>query len=198
MNHIVSKLLIYGDMPKDSILMELSNICECLENKSESKDVLTTRLYKQIKNILKVATDYGFDDNLWHNYLTYLLITDENPFSLTCEKIGAGNGSVNQFAKSDFLQFKKLFDYDFSVLEKELSVNCFSILSDYKAIGKPELMYNRNVSEKVRSLSKKLETAKDEDEFFDIITGFYKSYGVGMESLSFMLSTKWIRLCETI
>ena len=38
-------------------------------------------------------------------------------------------------------------------------------------------MYNHNVSEKVRALSKKLEAAKDEQEFFDVVTGFYKAYG---------------------
>ncbi|MFQ9933916.1 MAG: ATP-binding protein [Lachnospiraceae bacterium] len=184
MNHIISKLLIYGDMDKESILMELSDICEKLENNTETKDKLTTRLYCQIKRILKLATDYGFNENLWHNYLTYLLITDENPFSITCEKVGAGDGSVNYFAKNDFKAFKALFDYDFSRLEKELSVNCFSILSNYKAIGKPELMYNKNVSEKVIELSRKLEAAEDENQFFNYVTGFYKAYGVGMFGLN--------------
>ena len=47
----------------------------------------------------------------------------------------------------------------------------------YKAIVKKDLMYNHNVSEKVRALSKKLEAAKDEQEFFDVVTGFYKAYG---------------------
>ena len=45
-------------------------------------------------------------------------------------------------------------------------------------------LYNKNVSEKVRSLSKKLEAAKDEKEFFDAVTGFYKDYGVGMFGLN--------------
>lgn len=45
-------------------------------------------------------------------------------------------------------------------------------------------MYNHNVSEKVRALSKKLEAAKDEQEFFDVVTGFYKAYGVGMFGLN--------------
>lgn len=193
MNHITSKLLIYGDMPKDSILMELSDICEKLENGTQSKDILTTRLLCQVKRILKVATDYGFNENLWHNYLTYILITDENPFSITCEKVGAGDGSVNQFARSDFKAFKELFDYDFSELERELSVNCFSVLSDYKAIGKPELMYNKNVSEKVIALSRQLESASDENEFFDYVTGFYKAYGVGMFGLN-----KAFRIAEGI
>ena len=45
-------------------------------------------------------------------------------------------------------------------------------------------MYNKNVSEKVRSLSKKLEQTENEKEFFDVITGFYKDYGVGMFGLN--------------
>ena len=127
MYNIVSKLIIYGDMPKDSILMELSNIIKEYKQADEQqglsenkKSEIITHLYKQVKRILEVATDYGFNDNLWHNYLTYLLITDENPFSITCEKIGASNGSVNHFAKNDFKQFQVLFDYDFSEMEIKL------------------------------------------------------------------------------
>ena len=191
MHNIVSKLIIYGDMPKDSILMELSNIIkeykqadEHQELSENKKSEIITRVYQQVKRILEVATDYGFNDNLWHNYLTYLLITDENPFSITCEKIGASDGSVNHFAKNDFKQFQALFDYDFSEMENKLGIDCFCQLENYQAIGKPELMYNKNVSEKVRSLSKRLEAAKDENEFFAYVTEFYKDYGVGMFGLN--------------
>ena len=45
-------------------------------------------------------------------------------------------------------------------------------------------MYNKNVSEKVQALSEKLENAKDEQEFFDGVTQFYKDYGVGMFGLN--------------
>ena len=44
--------------------------------------------------------------------------------------------------------------------------------------------WNKNVSEKVRDLSEKLESAKDEEEFFDHVTQFYKDYGVGMFGLN--------------
>ena len=184
MYNIVSKLIIYGDMDEESILMKLSNIIRKYKETDYKKDEIITELYCQVKRILQVSTDYGFDDNLWHNYLTYLLITDENPFSLTCEKMGANDGSVNHFAENDFKQFKALFDYDFTEMEKTLGIDCFTQLEHYKAIGKPELMYNKNVSEKVRTLSKKLSDSKDEKEFFDHVTDFYKDYGVGMFGLN--------------
>ncbi|NLL94025.1 MAG: ATP-binding protein [Clostridiales bacterium] len=184
MNDIVSKLLLYGDMPQDSILMELCNICREVKKEGFEKDILVTSVYKQIKKLLEISTDYAFDRNLWHNYLTYLLITNENPFTITCEKVGAKDGSVNYFAKNDFKIFKQLFDYDFSLLETKLGIDCFSQITSYKAIGKPELMYNKNVSEKVRTLSEALEKATDEEQFFNLVTGFYKDYGIGMFGLN--------------
>lgn len=190
MNRIVSKLIMYTDMPQDCVLLELSRIFARLsesplqELSDGQKDAFTADIYKQVKRLLVVATDYGFDKNLWHNYLTFLLITDENPFSITCEKVGAKDGSVNFFAKNDFKAFKQLFDYDFDWVERALGIDCFQRLCNYKAIGKPELMYNKNVSEKVRALSEKLETAKDEEAFFTFVTDFYKAYGVGMFGLN--------------
>lgn len=184
MYNIVSKLLIYGDMPKDSIIMELSDIFKKMYDNSQTKDELITRVFTQIKHLLQVSTDYGFDKNLWHNYLTFLLITNENPFTLTSEKTGANDGSVNIFAKNDFRAFKELFDFDFSKIEDYLGIDCFTCISNYKAVHKKELMYNKNVSEKVQTLSKKLETAKNEDEFFNYVTSFYKDFGVGMFGLN--------------
>ncbi len=184
MNQIISNLLVYGQLPEDSILWQLADICEKLKNGTESKDTLRTRVFGQVKNLLTVATDYAFDKNLWHNYLTFLLITNENPFSLVCEKMGAQDGTVNCFVKHDFETFMKLFDYDFSWLEEALSVDCFTHLTHYKAIRKKELMYNKNVSEKVRTLSEKLENARDSEEFFRHVTDFYKDYGVGMFGLN--------------
>ena len=58
MHNIVSKLLIYGDMPKDSILMELSDIIREYKSDDYKKDDIITRIYNQIKRILEVSTDY--------------------------------------------------------------------------------------------------------------------------------------------
>lgn len=180
----IAKLIMYGDIPEDSILYQLGEIFRDFEQKKADSAVLTRRVYTQIKRLLTLATDYGFDENLWHNYLAYFLITNENPFSITCEKIGANVGSVNNFAFNDFAAMRALFDYDFSRLEKALGIDCFSQISDYHAIHKKELMYNKNVSEKVRSLSRQLERAEDVRAFFDAVTGFYRDFGVGMFGLN--------------
>lgn len=180
----ISKLIMYGDMDENCILYRLGEIFRRYDEKTASKPELIKDIYTQLKRILIVATDYGFNYNLWHNYLTFFIVTNENPFSITCEKVGANDGSVNHFAKNDFRVFKNLFDFDFSPIEKELGIDCFSQLSDYKSIGKPELMYNKNVSEKIIALSAELEKAADENGFFDSVTAFYRDYGVGMFGLN--------------
>lgn len=180
----IAKLIMYGDMDKDCILYQFGEIFRRFDEKTASKPELVKDIYTQLKRLLIVATDYGFNHNLWHNYLTFYLVTNENPFSITCEKVGANDGSVNHFAKNDFRVFKNLFDFDFSKIEKELDIDCFSQLSDYRAIGKKELMYNKNVSEKIIALSAQLEKAADENEFFDSVTAFYRDFGVGMFGLN--------------
>ncbi len=180
----IAKLILYGDIPTDCLLYQMGEIFRDFEKGSESDAALTRRIYTQMKHLLTLATNYGFDKNLWHNYLAYILITNENPFSITCEKVGANEGSVNHFARNDFAAMKALFDFDFSPIEKALGIDCFTQISNYHAIAKKELMYNKNVSEKVQALSLRLEEAKDVDAFFDAVTGFYKDYGVGMFGLN--------------
>lgn len=180
----IAKLILYRDLGEDSILLKLSGIFRDYELDLAEKENLTSRIYEQMKALLDLSTQYGFDKNLWHNYLTFILLTNENSFSMTSEKVGANDGTVNHFAKADFAVFKKLFDFDFGPIEKDLGIDCFSTVCNYHSIPKKERMYNRNVSERVQEISEKIEEAKDADEVFTIITDFYKAYGVGMFGLN--------------
>ena len=192
MYRLTSKLVIYKNIDQNSILFRLSDICRQFEAGSYEKEDLITNIYVEINRLLDISTRYGFDKNLWHNYLAFVLAMTENPFTLVSEKIGASVGTVNKFARSDFCIFKQLFDYDFSGMEKELDIDCFTIITDYEAVVKSEQIFNKSVSEKVQQLSRAIEQAKDETELYQIITGFYKSYGVGKFGLNkaFRISTE--------
>ena len=184
MHRLTSNLLIYRNFPKDNILFQMAEICRDFQTGNFGKEELTARIYGQVNRLLDIATRYGFDHNLWHSYLAYLIAVNENPFSLTAEKTGAHEGSANNFARNDFKIFKKLFDYNFSRIESELDINCFSILSDYQAIEKKEQFYNKNVSEKVALLTRQIEECDHEYDIFRCVTNFYKKYGVGKFGLN--------------
>ena len=184
MDQLVSRLLLYGDLGQDSILRKLADVFQAWKEGSAPRQALIRSIYDQVKALLDLATDYGFDENLWQNYLTYLLMTNENSFSLITERVGALDGSVNHFAKNDFQVFQALFHYDFSEIEQDLGIDCFTTLCRYEAIYKHERRYNKNVSEKVRALSRRLAAAQDVDEFFHLVVEHYRQYGVGCIGLN--------------
>ena len=184
MYRLISKLVIYREFEKDSILARLSDICETFYSGEYDRDALITQIYTQINALLKISTRYGFDTNLWHNYLAFILAMSENPFTMVCEKVGANEGSVNAFARSDFRIFKELFDYDFSEIEQALGIDCFTVVRNYQAVVKSEQIYNKSVSEKVQSLSRAIERAADDEELYRVITQFYQTYGVGKIGLN--------------
>lgn len=180
----LANLVVYRNIDADSILFRLADIFRTFDGGRYDRQALTADIYAQIHRLLDVSTQYGFDTNLWHNYLAWLLATTENPFSLSCEKVGARVGSVNQLAKGDFRIFKALFDFDFGPIERELGIDCFSIIGNYQALAKEQKKYNHSVSEKVRALSAAIEATTNADDVFDVVTGFYKAHGVGMFGLN--------------
>lgn len=184
MHKLVSKLIVYRNLPADNILMPLAKVYAQVEGGSYNKEEVIGAVYDQIHKLLDIATVYGFNKNLWHNYLTYLLVSVETPFAITCEKEGACEGSVNALAMNDFAIFKALFEYDFTALEKELGINCFDIITNYKAVAKKETRFNKNISEKVQGLSEKLEQAVTVEAFYALVTAFYGAYGVGKLGLN--------------
>lgn len=188
MYRLISRLIVYRDLENDRILRPLADIIRDfdagLADESLDKESLVSRIYAEIHKLLDVATVYGFDDNLWHNYIAYILVTCETPFSITCEKLGDRGGSVENFAKNDLAVIKQIFDYDFARLEQELHIDCFSVIENYKSVKKSDKIYNANVSERVKTLSKQIESSGSADELYDIITAFYRDYGVGKLGLN--------------
>lgn len=175
-----ARLVVYRGFPADSIFRQLCSIIREFDEGSAPKYELIDRIHAQIKALLDLSTECGFDGDLWHCYLTWLLMTHENSFSLVCEKKPAPQGTVNLFVLQDLQVFRELFDYDFSRLEKRLNLDCFSLITHYHAVAKSERMYNRGVSEMVLQMVDKLENSESAEEMYDALTDFYTRYGAGI------------------
>ena len=179
-----AKLLLYSNLGEDAILTRMADIFRDWETGACDKPSLISRIYAQVKRLLDLATVYGFDRNLWQNYLTFVLMTNENSFTLTAERQGASEGSVNHFARADFAVFKRLFHFDFAPIEADLGIDCFTVLTHYTTIPKKAQMYYRTVSEKVQELSTAIDAAQTTDEVFSLVTDHYRDCGVGMFGLN--------------
>ena len=89
-----ARLVVYRGFPADSIFRQLCSIIREFDEGSAPKYELIDRIHAQIKALLDLSTECGFDGDLWHCYLTWLLMTHENSFSLVCEKKPAPQGSI--------------------------------------------------------------------------------------------------------
>ncbi len=191
MHRYTAGLIVYQNLLQDELLRDLSAIFSRLENDERrlqddpsTLDSIISEVYRQIHKLLELATVYGFDGNLWQNYLAWLLAMTENPFSFACEKRGFRDGSVNQLVLHDLRLIHALFHYRFEPVEQALSINCFSLITHYRALEKEQKNYNWFVSSKVRALSCQLSEAEDEHQMLQVLTAFYQDHGAGVLGLN--------------
>ena len=160
-----NELMLYKNMEYGEILKDMTFLIENSESEYYNKEDLRGLLFECVNSLLELSVSHGFEGNLWHTYLTYLLASDENAYSTSCEIVGDVDGSINQIALHDFAIFKEMFDYDFSRLEKDLDAECFQILLDYKNVTGGGKVFNRRIRDRICDLSKSLGQAEDVDDF---------------------------------
>ena len=175
----IHELIIYKNLEQEQILNDMTFLMENYDNEYYNQEDLKSLLFECTGSILELCVDHGFEGNLWHDYLTFLLANDENAYSTSCEIVGETGGSINKVALHDFAIFKELFDYDFSAMEAGLGVDCVSMILDYTGSGTHGSVFNGRIRDRICALAKSLGQTKDAEEFKASVTQFYKEFGVG-------------------
>jgi predicted AAA+ superfamily ATPase len=193
MHHLLSNLIVYQSLREDYVLSGIAAVSRELEELSgdsarslsqRDADRLRSQVFQCVHRIMEQGTTYGFEGDLWADYISLLLMTDENPLALVSEKREMADGSASYFANHDFSVIQPLMNYDFSPMEKLLGIDCLSTLKHYHSIRKPERMYFSYISQAVNRLSRDLCAAADTAAFSHYIRAFYRDYGVGMFGLN--------------
>ena len=174
-----NELMLYKHMENGQILQDITFLIENYQNDYYNMEDMKGLLYDAVNEILEMAVSHGFEGDLWHNYLTYLMASHENAYSTSCEIVGSVDGSINQVALHDFEIFKELFDYDFADMESVMGVDCISMLHDYVGTSGHGSVFNQRIRDRICDLSKSLAKADTAEEFKAVITQFYKEFGVG-------------------
>ena len=126
----VNELMLYRHMEQGEGLNDMAFLMENYDNEYYNKEDLRGLLFDSVNEILELAVSHGLTGNLWHDYLTYLLASDENAYSTSCEIVGAIDGSMNQVAMHDFAIFKELYDYDFTELTDDQLEDQLHVVDD--------------------------------------------------------------------
>ena len=174
----IRECILYRDFEQGELLEKMTMLMEDISHPKVlyGKD---GEYFACIHQLVEMAGTYGFAGNLWHDYLTYLLVNHENAFSTACEIVGPVEGTINAFAMHDFEIFKELYDFDLKELEKIYPSVDSSLITDYQNINEGSKVFNKRIRDRICTLAQKLAKAESTEEFMDDMVQFYKEFGVG-------------------
>ena len=174
-----NELMIYRNLDYGKILRDMTFLIEHEGSGYYNQEDLRTLFFECVNGILELSGQHGLEGNLWHTYLTFLLVNDENAYSTACEIRGMIEGSINEVALHDFAIMKELFDYDVQELGRNLGATAHELLFDYKGTKQEGHVYNRRIRDRICTLAVHLAETKTPRDFKEVMTQFYKEFGVG-------------------
>lgn len=178
----IHQLILYRGLNNEEPIRLIKKLMSTLTLTEEEIVDLRNEFLLQL---LSLATTYGFDENLWQCYLVYLVMMDENPFSLSCERFwGPEPGSsILDYVESDFALLYAMFHQPFEGLDPETK-RILSPLISYRARTKPANLYHKEVGSLVKELRLACLEAKDSHDFMAKFVDHYRGEGVGVFGLN--------------
>ncbi|MCD8022998.1 MAG: hypothetical protein LUF30_08535, partial [Lachnospiraceae bacterium] len=188
----VNELILYRNFENGQILEDmewvLAHVTAVVGEKDADASVqgeMKKRFFSCMHALIDLAGTYGFEGNLWHSYLTLILVNHENVFSTSCEIRGismeapprkssaaersrddenaahcaADGGSRLKLARHDFAIFMELFALDFSGLEEKLGAGFFEEILHYNRGDVEGKVFNRRIRDRICELSAELACA---------------------------------------
>ena len=174
-----NELMIYRNLDYGKILRDMTFLIEHEGSGYYNQEDLRTLFFECVNGILELSEQHGLEGNLWHTYLTFQLVNDENAYSTACEIRGMIEGSINEVALHDFVIMKELFDYDVQELGRNLGATAHELLFDYKGTKQEGHVYNRRIRDRICTLAVHLAETKTPRDFKEVMTQFYKEFGGG-------------------
>lgn len=128
--------------------------------------------------LVSFATEFGLSGDIWKQWIAYLIISDENPFSLACERRKiADEASMIKLAEGDFEEIYKLFNEGFESEDDGIR----ELFRTYKAPYKSERINPSGA--KIKELAGKLADSGNPSEFAQIVRNYYEENGCGIYGL---------------
>jgi hypothetical protein len=173
------ELILYKDNENAKLLSDMAWLMEHHDDDFYNREDKRALLYECVYSLIDFAGNHGFYGNLWHCYLTNLLVNNENTYSKGCEIRGEIEGSINLAALHDIGIFKEFYDYDLNILKESLDVPELDYITDYVASKGESKVYNQRICKRICELAVRFLKDTTPEDMKATLTSFYKEYGVG-------------------
>lgn len=172
-------LILYKEFENGKLFYDFTWIMENYQSEYYNKEDIEGLFYECLKRLMELAESHGLEGNLWHSFLAFLLVNNENAYSRACEIRGKIEGSINAIASHDFAIIKEFFDFDIKELGDYFAVDCIGDILNYRGTSGSGTVFNKRIRDRIRELCLNLEQAGDVAAFKEAVTGFYGEFGVG-------------------
>lgn len=163
------------DQADKNMSADSDKICDCQEMDA----------FSCANQLIELASDYGFEGNLWHCFLAFCLANHENAYSTSSEIRGDMGGTLSHLARQDFAVLKKLFNKDITVLDRMTPGSViWADLATYVPVDDGSRIFNKRVRDRIIQLAVTLGEAEDVDAFQHAVAQFYQEFGVGKFGLN--------------
>ena len=176
--------ILYRNFDNGEVLDTMTSLMNSYEAGEEGFENRKEEFFHMAGSLVEMTGMYGFSGNLWHTYLTQLLVNHENAFSTASEIRGAVEGSSIHLALHDFGIFKELYDFDLAVFDSAFGTDCADFLCNYVNTGCNSKVYNQRICDRICDMSKTLAEASTVEEFMADMVQYYKDFGVGKLGLN--------------
>lgn len=173
------ELIVYKEFEDGQLLEDMEWLMDNYADEYYNIEDKAALFYDCIHELLDMAGHHGFYGNLWHCYLTNLLVNNENSYSMACEVKGEIGGTINKAVLHDIAIFKEFFDFDFAPVCAALRVDTFELVEQYESSSEKSKVYNARIRDRICELAVKFTEDSTPEEMKKSLTEFYKEYGVG-------------------
>ena len=172
-----NQLIVYRNLKYQTLF---DRVCELLSAKEGKQSTETCECANQL---IELAVTYGFEGNLWHCFLAFCMANHENAYSTSCEIVGAVEGTISDLARHDFEIMRGLFSCDIEKLDGG-EKGIWRLMKNYKSFSGSSRVFNKRIRDRIVTLAAALEASESTADFQNIVTDFYREFGVGKFGLN--------------
>lgn len=165
-------MIIYKNFENGKIL---SDMVWLMDSYRSGDNRMRPLFFECMNGLLEMAATHGFSGNLWHCYLTNLLVNNVNSYSVACEIRGEVEGSVNQLALHDIAIFKEFYDFDFTEMTEVLKAPEFNVVIDYESTADSSRIYSTKIRDRICRLAEQFAATENALEMKAVLTEFYRN-----------------------
>lgn len=173
------ELIVYRELKNVRVLCKAIDCMTQYCDNGQIDDKSKGEFLSAIHYIIEMADQYGFEGNLWANYITYLLVNCENAYSLTAEMTGETQSSISEIALHDFEIIREWYGFDLQAFEELLGAVVIQELLQYKSCKTNRFKLGTKARKRIADLSIELQNTKSKEEFRTKLADYYKEFGVG-------------------